>query len=365
MDGVQDWTSMLIAILILSSFILNFTDVPQKIQFTRYSSVVRRKLMELIEFEEEGRRKSIKYLKDMNIHNPKTLIDNYVDNFFMIFPVEREPTDIIRRLKHLLRMRDESVKRYVLDQVPNIPEVDRQKIEVLLELNSVLTYINKVVKHYYNLGVKFNDWIMMMQLALQINQIVRLAKAYKDAIDSFGIGAPIGDGAGALAARMLLNSVSATSEIAPETVLYETSFEGRKLYVIKAKGPGPTVGWPGEALEKFVESNECKISRVITIDAALKLESEKSGEIAYGVGAAIGDLGPEKIAMERIASKCSVPLDAVVVKMSNEEAINTMTKQIYEGVVKAADVVKNIIINKTKEGDTIVVIGVGNTLGIE
>ena len=365
MDGVQDWTSMLIAILILSSFILNFTDIPQKIQFTRYSSVVRRKLMELIEFEEEGRRKSIKYLKDMNMPNPKALIDNYVDNFFMIFPVEREPIDIIKRLKHLLRTRDEAVKRYVLEQVPNIPEIDRQKTEVLLELNSVLTYINKVVKHYYNLGVKFNDWIMMMQLALQINQIVRLAKAYKDAIDSFGIGAPIGDGAGALVAKMLLDGSLVASEVAPETNLYEASLEGRKLYVIKAKGPGPTVGWPGEALEKLAESLECKISRIITVDAALKLESEKSGEVAYGLGAAIGDLGPEKIAMERIASKCSVPLDAVVIKMSNEEAINTMTKQIYEGVVKAVDVVKNIILSKTKEGETIVLIGVGNTLGIE
>ncbi|MCC6032539.1 MAG: DUF1512 domain-containing protein [Desulfurococcaceae archaeon] len=365
MDGVQDWTSMLIAILILSSFILNFTDIPQKIQFTRYSSVVRRKLMELIEFEEEGRRKSIKYLKDMNLPNPKTLIDDYVDNFFMIFPVEREPIDVIKRLKHLLRTRDEAVKRYVLDKVPNVSEIDRQRIEVLLELNSVLTYINKVVKHYYNLGVKFNDWIMMMQLALQINQIVRLAKAYRDAIDSFGVGAPIGDGAGALVARMLLGNVSGASEIAPETVLYETSFEGRKLYVIKAKGPGPTVGWPGEALEKLVDSLECRISRIITVDAALKLESEKSGEVAYGVGAAIGDLGPEKIAMERIASRCSVPLDAVVIKMSNEEAINTMTKQVYEGVVRAADIVKNTILSKTREGDAVVVVGVGNTLGIE
>ncbi|MEM4829875.1 MAG: DUF1512 family protein, partial [Zestosphaera sp.] len=72
-----------------------------------------------------------------------------------------------------------------------------------------------------------------------------------------------------------------------------------------------------------------------------------------------------KRAKERITSNRSVPLDAVVVKMSNEEAINTMTKQIYEGVVKAADVVKNIILNKTREGETVVVVGVGNTLGIE
>ncbi|MEM2020648.1 MAG: DUF1512 domain-containing protein [Zestosphaera sp.] len=365
MDGLQDWTSMLIAILILSSFVLNFTDVPQRIQFARYSSVVRRKLVELIEFEEEGRRKSVKFLKDMNFPNPKSLIDDYVDNFFVITPVEKEPTDIIKRLKHLIRMRDEAVKRYVIEKVSDVPDVSRQRIEVLLEINSMLTYINKVVKHYYNLGVKFNDWIMMMQLALQINQIARLAKAYKDAIDSFGLGAPVGDGAGALAARMLVDSSSNPVELAPETVLYETVLEGRRLYVIKAKGPGPTVGWPGEALEKFMEGHECRVSRIVTVDAALKLESEKSGEVAYGVGAAIGDIGPEKIAMERIASKCSVPLDAVVVKMSNEEAINTMTKQVYEGVVKAVEVVKRIVLSKTKEGDAVVVVGVGNTLGIE
>jgi len=364
MDGTQDWSSILLAVIILSSFILNFTDIPQKMQFWRFSSVVRRRIYELNELENDGRRKSIKYLKDLNVPNPKELIENYVDNFFMISPVDIEPTDIISRLRHLLRTRDEAVKRYVIENLKNISDEVRQKIEVMLELNSILTFINKVVKHYYNLGVKYNDWVLMMRLALDVNQIYLLAKAYNNAIEAFGVGAPIGDGAGPLVVRTLANS-SEEREIVPETVVYESFFENRRLYVVKAKGPGPTVGRPGEALEKLVNELDGKIARIITVDAALKLESERSGEVAFGVGAAIGDIGPEKIAMERIATKYSIPLDAVVVKMSNEEAITTMTKEIYDGVLKAVDVVKNIIRSKTKEGDAVVVIGVGNTLGIK
>ncbi len=364
MDGTQDWSSILLAIIILSSFILNFTDVPQRMQFWRFSSIVRRRIYELNELENDGRRKSIKYLKDLNVPNPKELIENYVNNFFMISPVDIEPTDIISRLRHLLRTRDEAVKKYVIENLRSISDEVRQKVEVVLELNSILTFINKVVKHYYNLGVKYNDWVLMMRLALDVNQIYLLAKAYNSAIEAFSVGAPVGDGAGPLAVRTLINSYE-EREIASETVVYESSFENRRVYVIKAKGPGPTVGRPGEALEKLVNELGGKVARIITVDAALKLESERSGEVAFGVGAAIGDIGPEKIAIERIATKYAIPLDAVVVKMSHEEAINTMTKEIYDGVLKAVDVIKNIIKSKTKEGDTIVIVGVGNTLGIK
>ncbi|MEM4936155.1 MAG: DUF1512 family protein, partial [Sulfolobales archaeon] len=80
--------------------------------------------------------------------------------------------------------------------------------------------------------------------------------------------------------------------------------------------------------------------------------------------AAIGDIGPEKIAMERVASKYSIPLDAVVVKMSEIEALSPLTKKIYEGVVKSYEVVRKIIIEKVRDGGVAVVVGVGNTVGV-
>ncbi len=363
MDGSNDWASTILVLLILGSFLLNFTDIPQKMQLWRYSSYIRKKIIQLTEIEDESKRKVIKYLSRLNVENPRRVLEGFIDNFFMISPVDIEPTDIIRRMRHLIRIRDDSIRKYVEENLPNATLVQRQNAEVLLEISSVLTLINKIVKHYFQLGLKYNNWILMMQLALELQQVVRLAKAYDDAMDSFMKGTPIGDGAGPLVAYYLKGDAEPV-EISRETVYYLTEIEGRKVYVIKAKGPGSTVGWPGEAVEKIINNLGSSVSRIITVDAALKLESEKTGEVAYGVGAAIGDPGPEKIAIERAATKYGIPLDAVVIKMSNEEAINTMTKQVFEGVRKAIEIVKKIIKEKVPKDGIAVVVGIGNTVGI-
>ncbi len=363
MDGSNDWASTLLVILILGSFLLNFTDIPQKMQLWRYSSYIRKKIIQLTEIEDEGRRKVIKYLNRLNVENSRKVLEGFIDNFFLISPVSIEPTDIIKRLRHLIRNRDESIRRYVEENIPNASLVQRQNAEVLLEISSVLTLINKIVKHYFQLGMKYNNWILMMQLALELQQVVRLAKAYDNAMDAFMAGMPIGDGAGPLVAFYLKGDAKPV-KIAKETIYYETNLEGRRVYIIKAEGPGSTVGWPGEAVEKLVNMLNGSVSRIITVDAALKLESEKTGEVAYGVGAAIGDPGPEKIAIERAASRYGIPLDAVVIKMSDEEAINSMTKQVLEGVKKAVEIVKKVIRDKVPESGSVIVVGIGNTVGI-
>ena len=47
-------------------------------------------------------------------------------------------------------------------------------------------------------------------------------------------------------------------------------YEQRKLFLVKAEGPGSTVGRPDDALQKIVDNN--KIDAIIMIDAALKME---------------------------------------------------------------------------------------------
>ena len=47
---------------------------------------------------------------------------------------------------------------------------------------------------------------------------------------------------------------SSFREIARDIVAADVDLEGRKLIVMKAKGPGATVGKPGEAVEKIVEA---------------------------------------------------------------------------------------------------------------
>jgi len=55
---------------------------------------------------------------------------------------------------------------------------------------------------------------------------------------------------------------------------------------------------------------------------------------------------------------------AIVVKMSNKEAISAMTQQVKLAVDEAIKRVKNTILSASKSGDTVIVAGIGNTMGI-
>ena len=153
-------------------------------------------------------------------------------------------------------------------------------------------------------------------------------------------------------------------DIAKETIVAERIFEGRKLYIIKAKGAGSTVGKPGDAVKKVIEENNGKVKMVIMIDAAGKLEGEKSGGTSEGTGAAIGGIGVEKFIIEEILVKHKIPIHAVIVKESIREAVAPMTKEIFEGTSVALARVRRIIKEGTVEDDTIIVAGIGNTVGI-
>jgi len=356
-------TALILLIIFGMSFLMNFTDIPQRIQLMRWSRNIRVRLYQLERMILSAKNKASEFFRSVGLSNSKGIIDGFLNNFFIIEPVNIEPTDIIRRLDHLIRSRDTMVKKYVEEVMSDKGKVERENATVVLEIVRLLHIEYKVIKHYYLTALKHNNWVLMMQLALSMPQIMRELEAVHKALDAFATGKPVGDSAGALVASKLMGQ-AIRREITEDTVMSEVMFEGRKLVVIKAEGPGATVGRPGEAVEKLVERLGYRPSRIITVDAALKLEGEESGEIAFGSGAAIGDPGPEKIRIERVATKCGAALDAVVIKMSIEEAINEMTKEIAEGCMKALETIKKIIKERTKPGDTVIVIGVGNSIGV-
>ena len=107
-----------------------------------------------------------------------------------------------------------------------------------------------------------------------------------------------------------------------------------------------------------------KPSAIIMMEAALKLEGEKTGEIAEGVGAAIGGIGVEKYQIEEVAAKHKIPIYAVLVKQSILEAITAMRKEIAEASDKVMTLLNRVIEEKTKEGDDVLIAGIGNTLGV-
>ena len=282
---------------------------------------------------------------------------------FLIEPVDRDPSGVLSRLDHILDIRNIRSKQDAKKIAPSYSGAQLSDFEVSLEAAWATHYINKIVRHFYLMAKKTNNFYLYLQLSMIVPQILEIARVYKRATKQFLLGVPVGDSIGPMVALNLMKGAP-FQDIEEETEYGETDMEGRRLLVVKAKGPGATVGKPGKAIAKLVEMNAGKVSQIITVDAALKLEGEKTGLVAEGVGAAIGDPGPEKFAIEESGTKYNVPLQAIIVKQSEEEAITVMKKDIADSIPSVLESLKRILLERTKVGDTVIVAGIGNTAGV-
>ncbi len=364
-SNLANWVSAISQLVFMIIFVLLFLGFNQKFQVYIWSRNIKMKLAILENMANESKRKTIDYIKSLGFSNPEKIVDDIVE-FFLIQPVDIEPTDIIRRLENILRTREERIEGIVERMLSGVSKFEQSIVETALEITAALYMVFKIVRHYLLVGQKTNNWILIMQLEMLMPQIMRQAQTYKKALDVFLEGKPIGDGVGPLTAFRLVGLGKEAKEIAKDTVYYEVEVEGRRVYVIKAKGPQSNVGHPGVAVEKLakeLEKNNIKVGMIITVDAALKLEGEETGVIAEGVGAAIGDPGPEKIRIERVASARKIPLYALIVKMSMEEALLEMKKEISEAVDKVVERIKELV-KLVPENEAVIVAGIGNTIGI-
>jgi len=192
---------------------------------------------------------------------------------------------------------------------------------------------------------------------MQLPLIEKYSKALYKAVEALTANHPIGDSAGALLAASMMKNKAREID---DTVYSVEKINGKKVIVVKAKGPGARVGKLGRVVEKLVV--KFGVEKIITVDASLKLESENTGEIAEGVGVAIGGIGVEKAIIEEIATKRKIALDSYVIKMSQEEALYHMKEEILNAVFEVKKKVEENI-RESKER-VIMVVGVGNTCGI-
>ena len=132
----------------------------------------------------------------------------------------------------------------------------------------------------------------------------------------------------------------------------ESDILDRKAILVTAKGPTGTVGQPGNAVQELI--NKENPSLLIMIDAALKLEGEKTGEVAEGIDSAIGGIGVDKFKIEEAATNNNIPVYAIVVKQTVVEAISIMTKEIAESVDTVHDIIHRIIKERTQANDKII-----------
>ena len=344
-------------------FFLIYMLYGQKIQMWTMLREINSAVGKLKKFKDDSRNVAISVIKETigTKTDPTPRVDQYLE-YFTTFPSNLDPAGIVSKLEHIIDVRDTRFKDEIKIIAPGIDETKASNLEGVLEVALALNYVYRVVRHFYLLGKKMMSYLLIMQIQMQLPILMQQAKAYAGAAKAFAYGQPIGDGAGAMVAAKLMHGKK-HREIAKDIVAAQISISGRKVFVLKAKGPGANIGKYGVAIQKLIKRNKKKAT-VIMIDAGLKFEGEKTGSTVEGVGTAIGGIGIDQFKIEEAASKFKIPLNSVVIRMSIAESVAPMKKEIAEGVNEALAKVRRLIKERTKKGDVAIVVGVGNTVGI-
>ena len=359
-------SDIIVQILSLLSYLFIFVFIfyGQRIQMYVMIREVESSLFKLKVMKEEAKKTAIETIKE--IGKPTTDITGKVDRYleyFTIPPQSMDPAGIVNKLDHILDVRDERMKDEVKLMAPASDEVQVYNLENTLEAAMALNFIYKVVRHYYLQGKKTLSLYTIMQLQMILPMVMKEAEAYSSALKAFAYGQPIGDGAGPLIAARLMHGHE-IRKVPKDCVAATVPFEGRTAIILKAEGPGGNVGKPGDGVKTLIEENKGQIKAVIMIDAGLKLEGETLGEIAEGIGAAIGGPGVDQFKIEEAVVAEKIPLYAVIIKEDIGDAVSMMRKEISDAADKAIERVKEVVKERTKEGDLVIIVGVGNTIGV-
>ncbi|WP_457559204.1 DUF1512 family protein [Candidatus Harpocratesius sp.] len=379
-ETIYNLLSSLFIILIL--LILFFG---QNWQVFRASRQIRRSLKDLEQWRKYGIKQLIKLIEPLTSetvteHDIKNFISEVLDYFAI--PLEELKTENYNLWSSLLIQQQHRFKEMIKSFIPKISELTLYIIIALINATREIDSILKKGQHNLTIGEKTNGYWYLLQTASEITQAMLKARRYRILLDSLLLGYPIGDSIGPLSIKELVNQISEKKEhnqrnvnektLNDEYISQEIQFEGRTLICLRTKGPEPRVGHPSMILREIVEKlslEKIKISMILSIDAYAKLEVEQSGTISQGLGIVVGGdtkANIEKFLIEEyIAQKDpSILLEAIICRESVEEAVFPMTDQIKNSIPKIIRNIKTTIRNQTTKGDTIIIIGIGNSLGI-
>jgi len=282
-------------------------------------------------------------------------------DFFAVTPVSLDPYGIVDKIENVVRRSNARFKMFAKELAPRYPEEEQANLGNALAGAMTTNQIAKILRHFLEQIKKYKMQQMALILQMQLPLIAKIAKASSKATHAFLEGIPIGDGAGPLVAATLMGKAKATVYKQDEFAVARARVDGRQVWIAKATGPGARTGFSGSALENLIK--KYRIQRIITVDAALRMEGEKPGSLAEGVGVAMGGIGVERFKIEQVATSMDIPLDAVAIKMDEEEALSPMIKEVYGAIPGAIGLVKeNIAMGK--KGERVMIIGVGNTCGV-
>lgn len=289
----------------------------------------------------------------------KESVDRFFE-FFAVPPVDLDPAGLLRKLDHMVRGQKGRFREFTHEVAPRADAEKRASLEAGLSWGMEVHTLAKIVRHYFEFIKKTKSFQIAMILQMQLPMVEQIARALYRGTKATSKGEPVGDSIGPLAAATYIGSAR-TFRPAEDVVAARVRMDGKTVIVCKAAGPGGRVGEPGKAVEAL--SRKTRISRILTIDAAAKLEGERTGSVAEGVGVAMGGIGVERAAIENIAVAKDIPIDSIAIKMSLEEAIQHLPKAAVDALPEVRKAVSRSL-KRVPKGGTAVLIGVGNTSGV-
>jgi len=288
-------------------------------------------------------------------------IEDFME-FFIIPPVDLDPNGVVQKFEKLLDLSEDRFKQMVKKIAPLADENTKSNLIMTLKATLGINSVAKQVRHNLELAKKTGNIQILLMLQMSLPLIMRIVRAQFEGTKAFSQGKPIGDGLGPLVAGMLMRDYKTEylNEI-EDMIVAKKQYDEHNVFIVRAKGPGARIGKIGRVVRSIIENE--KIDKIITVDAAVKLEGEETGKVAQGIGVVIGGIGVDKWTIEEEILKKDLDIDAVIVKMSPEEAISNMNQKIADAGKEALQVVKGSILNSKKDTN-ILVVGVGNSCGI-
>ena len=329
----------------------------------RINSAITRYTFEIENMVKESKKRLIKISveKGNPVNDPTHAVDNFME-FFIVPPVSLDPNGIMDKFETILDLGEERFKQMTKTIAPQADDEWKSNITMTLKATLGINGVAKMVRHNLELSKKTGNLQILLMLQMGLPLIMRLVKAEYEGVKAFSEGNPVGDGLGPLVSGILMKDLSEDElEYVEDLVIGEKNVEGREVVVVRAKGPGARVGKIGKTVTNIME--ERGIKRLITVDAAQKLEGEESGAVAEGIGVVIGGFGVDKWIIEEKMVKNELQVDAIIVKMGPEESMCQMTNKILKSSKKVIEVLENSIL-LSEPGTNIMVLGVGNSCGI-
>lgn len=338
-------------ILGMAAFILLIILLPAIVRM-RIFSAIEGAIAELEDMEGDA----MKILAELaEPEDPRTLED-YLE-FFIIPPSDIDPAGLADRYRRLLEMGDLRLQKLVERFPPAADTERRASIIMCIRVAAGMRGILKFLRHNLELARKTGNLQILVALQMNLALIMRTARAYMDGCRAISRFLPIGDGAGPLTAGMLIENRDQREHL-HEMVYVKKRFMGKEVGILRPRGPGSRLGMMIKAMEEILTRDE--FDEIIMVDAAAKLEGEKTGAVACGMGVAIGGSGVEKWFIENMVLEHRT--HSIIIKMSPEEAMSQMPEEVLEGCRVALEQIKGIV--SESDADSILIVGTGNSSGI-